>query len=131
MGEVDLVNRDPNSINPTLGAHFEEVLAEPDGIHSIDCLWRNGYMCFNGGKSCCYKFMSTICGLCLALCWGCVFACVAFEHIWCITPCVKCFDLNCDCARRFWKSIVDCCCGPLCETYGLMFSRIRVTNLTA
>ena len=34
--EVDLVNRDPNSMNNFLQVDFEDVLAEPHGAHSSD-----------------------------------------------------------------------------------------------
>ncbi|PAA46898.1 hypothetical protein BOX15_Mlig027523g3 [Macrostomum lignano] len=82
--EVDLVNRDPNQLNGHLKVAFEDVLGEPEHAHSIDCLWRNSYGCFTGGKNCCYKFVSVLSGLCIALCWGCTFAMVAFSNIWCI-----------------------------------------------
>jgi hypothetical protein len=64
-GEVDLINRDPNNMNNFLAVEFPDVLAEPQGAHSVDCVWANSAKCFNGGKSCCYKFLSFFCGLCI------------------------------------------------------------------
>ena len=58
---------------------FDDVLGEPEGAHSAECVWRNSHKCFNGGLGCCYKFLTFICGLPLALYWGCHFACVSFS----------------------------------------------------
>merc|ERR1739842_94095 len=84
--EIDLVNRDPNNINDHLKVQFEDILAEPEGAHSMDCVWSNSYKCFNFYKKCCYMSMTLCCGICIAAEWGCEFAYVAFVHIWYITP---------------------------------------------
>ncbi len=34
--EVDLINRDPNHMNTFLQVDYEDVLAEPHGVHSTD-----------------------------------------------------------------------------------------------
>ena len=61
--EIDLVNRDPNAMNSYIQVTFGDVLAEPDGAHSADCIWRNSYSCFEGGLNCCYKLLTFIFGL--------------------------------------------------------------------
>ena len=33
---IDLINRDPNSMNHFVQVDFEDVLAEPNGAHSSD-----------------------------------------------------------------------------------------------
>ncbi|PAA46897.1 hypothetical protein BOX15_Mlig013541g4 [Macrostomum lignano] len=124
--EVDLVNRDPNQLNGHLKVAFEDVLGEPEHAHSIDCLWRNSYGCFTGGKNCCYKFVSVLSGLCIALCWGCTFAMVAFYNIWCITPCTKVFKIFIGVFREMWETFWDCCVGAKCKALGYCFSRIKV-----
>ena len=83
---VDLMNRDPNQLNSYVHVQFEDVLAEPPGAHSADCVWRNSEKCFTGAKNCCYRFLTFICGICIALYWGCEFACLSFYAIWCCTP---------------------------------------------
>ena len=60
---LDMVNRDPNGVNSYIQFSFEDVLAEPEGAHSCECLWRNAYKCFTGGLSCCYMILSGIFGL--------------------------------------------------------------------
>ena len=107
---------------------FEDVLAEPDGAHSIDCVWRNSYRCFECSKGCCYKLLTIVCGIPLALCWGCEFACITFTHVWQITPWLRAFMINCGCAQKFFGTCLQCCLGPVCETAGLFFSNIVVRN---
>merc|ERR1712213_269006 len=52
MADIDMNNRDPNNINDYLRVTFEDVLAEPEGIHSMNCVWSNSYTCFNCCKVC-------------------------------------------------------------------------------
>jgi len=119
---VDLDKRDPLSINPHLkGIDFEEVLAEPDAIHSADCVWINSYKCFNGGKNCCYMILTYLCGLFAALYWGCCFGYTAFCHIWCITPELKLNDINCQLCQAMYGLVVHCALDPCCDACGIIF----------
>ncbi|XP_064631972.1 caveolin-3-like [Lineus longissimus] len=125
---LDMDDRDPNNINDHVKVLFEDVFGEPEGAHSIDCVWRNSYKCFTGGKRICYIVLTTICALPLALCWGCSFACLAFEHIWQFAPCLKTLNINIGFFQKILTIFVKCCLDPLCESCGLMFSKIAVRN---
>ncbi|XP_052679608.1 caveolin-1-like [Crassostrea angulata] len=124
--KVDLLHRDPNSINQHVQTNFEDVLAEPDGTRSSDCVWIYSASCFNGGKSCCYVFLSALCGIFLALFWGCGFAVISFEQIWCATPMYRCFSIYAIYVQKCVGTYLSCYLGPLCETCGLIFSRIHI-----
>ena len=113
------------AVNISLQCQFEDVLAEPEGTHSIDCVWKTAYMCFTCWKSFCYKLMTTLCGICIAAEWGCQFAYVSFLHIWHFTPLFKMFDLNCGCLRKLWGQCVSCALDPCCESCGLLFSAFK------
>ncbi|KAK7089309.1 caveolin-3-like [Littorina saxatilis] len=128
MGDLDMINRDPNDLNDHVKVSFEDVIAEPDGAHSIDCVWTCAFCCFNCSKNCCYNLFTIFCAIPLAFCWGCQFACITFEHVWHITPCLRIFTINCGCAQKFVGTCMQCCLGPLCETCGLLFSNIMVKN---
>merc|ERR1711976_907218 len=75
--EPDLETRDPNNLNDHLKVTFEEALGEPDHTHALDCVWKYSYKCFNFYKALCYLIATTLCGIPMAICWGCYFACVA------------------------------------------------------
>lgn len=124
--EVDLMNRDPNNLHGEVNVTFESIIGEPDAFHSIDCVWRNAACCYNGGKNCCYKFLTVLCGLPAALCWGCKFACIAFNYIWCMVPCMRCCELCISCCRVRYQLLLSCCLAPLFETLSLCCSRCGI-----
>jgi hypothetical protein len=87
--DIDLTYRDPNNLNNHIQVMFDDVLAEPEGAHSMDCVWTNSAKCFNCGLNCCYKFATLFCGIFIALGWGCTFAFVSFTQIWFCTPFIR------------------------------------------
>ncbi|XP_076469379.1 caveolin-1-like [Babylonia areolata] len=125
MADLDLVNRDPNNINDHLKVAFEDVLAEPEGVRSMDCVWTNSYKCFNCCKDICYMISTLFCGICIAMEWGCEFADIAFVHIWYVTPCFKVMELNCGCIQKLYGMCVHCCMDPCCEACGILFSAFK------
>ena len=113
---LDLNNRDPHGMNNFIQVEFDDVLGEPAGTHSKDCVWTNSYKCFTCGKNNAYKIMSLLCGICAgkfiqsneyclrfilinyfyilkALFWGCTFGCLSFKIIWCITPSMRLLNI--------------------------------------
>jgi hypothetical protein len=124
----DMEQRDPKNLNSHVQVQFEEVLGEPEGVRSIDCVWTNSYKCFNCTLGCCYKVLSVLCGIPMAFCWGCEFACLAFYHVWYYTPMVRCCSIQLTALRKLYTLILDVCVGTLCETCGLFFSRIVVKS---
>ena len=121
-------NRIANCAAFCLQTCFDDVIAEPEGAHSADCVWRNAFRCFRTGKSCCYRCATLVCAVPLAFIWGCEFACVAFTHIWVVTPCFRMCDLNFDCCRKFWSLCVHCVLDPCYEAVALVFSKIFITH---
>ncbi len=103
MADIDLINRDPNSMNNYIQVEFEDVLGEPEGAHSADCIWTNASKCFKCGLSCWYKFLTYLCGMCIALFWGCAFAEVAFSSIWCYTPMLRLLTIICYPSKKVYQ----------------------------
>ncbi|GBM54544.1 Caveolin-1 [Araneus ventricosus] len=105
---------------------FDDVIAEPEGTYSIDCVWRSSNRLFTCSKNCCYKTLTLICGLPIAFISGCTFACLSFQHIWCVSPALRQCRINCYMVRQYLTSCLDSCLGPCCSEMGLCLSRIRV-----
>ncbi|KAK3602558.1 hypothetical protein CHS0354_021145 [Potamilus streckersoni] len=108
---------------------YEDVFAEPDGVVSLDYIWQAAFNCFKCSKNTCYKFLSTLCGVCCAFCWGCEFAVLAFHHVWCLTPCLRTFDIVMGYIQKIVGTISTCCIAPFCEACGMIFSNIKVVKL--
>ncbi|XP_064633345.1 caveolin-3-like [Lineus longissimus] len=121
----DMENRDPNNINDHLQVVFEDVFAEPDHAHSLDCVWRNSYKCFNCTKNCCYLALTTLCSIFVAFCWACEFATLTFYHVWYVTPCFKVCEIELGCCKKFYSLCMRCALDPLCEACGLLFSAFK------
>ncbi|VDI48110.1 caveolin 3, partial [Mytilus galloprovincialis] len=124
FSKITMGGRDPNELNGHIKVDFEDVLGEPDGAHSIDCVWIFSHKCYRFGLGCCYKLLTLLCGLCIALYWGCTFACLTFEHVWCWTPYMRCFAIFAGACQKFIGIIMNCCIAPFCETCGLFFSAV-------
>ncbi|XP_069101264.1 caveolin-1-like [Argopecten irradians] len=124
--QIDLTRRDPNSLHGNVQVAFHDVLGEPEGTHSVDCVWTLSHTCFTCSKNCCYKVITTLCGLCIALMWGCEFAILTFELVWICTPALKAYQLFLAILQRFFGTCISCCLAPICETVGLCFTNITM-----
>merc|ERR1712012_580155 len=94
MADIDLVNRDPNSINDHLKVTFEDLLAEPEGAHSMDCVWKFAYNAFwhIWFVTPCFKVLELNCGCCQKLYGMCVHCCM--------DPWMEAFALCCSAFKK-------------------------------
>ena len=58
---------------------WDDVIGEPEGIRSTDCVWNLSHKCFGGTKHYCYLILSVLFGPCAAFCAGMNLACLAFQ----------------------------------------------------
>ncbi|KAM4662885.1 LOW QUALITY PROTEIN: caveolin-3-like [Discoglossus pictus] len=124
--EIDLVQRDPKNINQdVVQIDFEDVIAEPDGTHSFDGVWKASSSTFTVTKYWCYRVLSAILGLPLALLWGFLFACLSFCQI-SVVPCVKSYLIEVQCLSQFYALCVRTFCDPIFEAIGKALGGIRV-----
>jgi len=123
--ELDLVNRDPNNINDHIKVSFEDVFAEPEGAHSMDCVWKCAHCWFNICKKWTYWILTLFYGCCIAMEWGAELGRMAFIHIWYITPLFKVLEINCGCLQKLYGLCVHCCLDPCCEACGLLFHQFK------
>lgn len=125
--EIDLIQRDPKNINQdVVQVDFEDVIAEPDSIHSFDGVWKASSTTFTVTKYWCYRVISAIFGLPLALLWGFLFACLSFCHIWAVVPCVKSYLMEIQCLSQFYAACVRTFIDPIFEAMGKALGGIRV-----
>ncbi|XP_036184802.1 caveolin-1 isoform X1 [Myotis myotis] len=126
--EIDLVNRDPKHLNDhVVKIDFEDVIAEPEGIHSFDGIWKASFTTFTVTKYWFYRLLSAIVGIPLALLWGIYFAIVSFVHIWVVVPYIKSFLIEIQCFSRIYSICIHTLCDPLFEATGKIFSNVRIS----
>ncbi|EPY72844.1 caveolin-3 [Camelus ferus] len=125
--EIDLVNRDPKNINEDIvKVDFEDVIAEPVGTYSFDGVWKVSYTTFTVSKYWCYRLLSTLLGVPLALLWGFLFACISFCHIWAVVPCIKSYLIEIQCISHIYSLCIRTFCNPLFAALGQVCSNIKV-----
>uniref|UniRef100_A0ABI7W0J2 Caveolin n=1 Tax=Felis catus TaxID=9685 RepID=A0ABI7W0J2_FELCA len=125
--EIDLVNRDPKNINEDIvKVDFEDVIAEPVGTYSFDGVWKVSYTTFTVSKYWCYRLLSTLLGVPLALLWGFLFACISFCHIWAVVPCIKSYLIEIQCISHIYSLCIRTFCNPLFAALGQICSNIKV-----
>lgn len=112
--------------SPPFQVEFEDVIAEPDGTHSLDGVWKLSYTTFTVSKYWCYRVLSAIFGIPVALLWGFLFACISFCHIWAVVPCIKSCLIESQCISRIYSLCIQTFCDPFFEALGKIFSSIRV-----
>ena len=105
---------------------FDDVIAEPDGTHSLDGVWKTSYTAFTISKYWCYRLLSALLGVPLALLWGVLFAVLSFCHVWVVGPCIRSCLLESQCLGQVYGHGVRTLCDPLCESVGRMFQSVRV-----
>ncbi|CAG0901024.1 unnamed protein product [Darwinula stevensoni] len=105
---------------------YDDVFAEPDGIRSLDCVWRLSNTCFKGSKNFCYMGLTLFVAPIIALCQGFHFAILSFCHIWCVSACVRSCKINCAVVRNCCEIFCHACISPCYEACGMCLSRVKV-----
>ncbi|OXB56998.1 hypothetical protein ASZ78_017030 [Callipepla squamata] len=106
---------------------FEDVIAEPEGTHSFDGIWKASFTTFTVTKYWFYRLLSAIFGIPMALIWGIYFAILSFLHIWAVVPCIRSYLIEIQCISRVYSICIHTFCDPLFEAMGKVFSSIRAT----
>ena len=107
-----------------------DLIAEPEGFQSHKNLHKCAFRTYNFTKNCCYFGLTLIFGGPLAFCFGCYFACIGFEYVWCVIPCVKAWLIRLECFGRIFAYYIKNFCDPCFYSIGKIFSRIHVKTET-
>ncbi|XP_045137817.1 caveolin-3-like isoform X2 [Portunus trituberculatus] len=119
-------NRDPNNLNPHIQILWDDIIGEPEGLRTPEGCWNCSQSCYNKTRRCCYVFLVVLLAPFVAFCNGCQFACLAFNQVWCVGPCLRCVKINYATVKKFWEACLYAICSPLAEVCGMYFSKIHV-----
>lgn len=107
---------------------FQDVFAEPDGSHSIDGVWRTSFSTFVATKYWCYRIITAICGVPTAILCGIYFACLSFDYIWCIMPCLRAYIIELKCLGQLFSLCVRTFFDPFFESVGKIFGGMKLSH---
>ncbi|XP_060062973.1 caveolin-1-like [Ylistrum balloti] len=124
----DIFPRDPKKLNPHTLIDFDDLIGEPPSLLSLDGVWDKSARSFNFSKDLCYLILTTLCGIPISVLCGLKFAFLSFGTIWCVTPCVKAYHVCMMSTRGIYSTLIKCVCDPLWESFGNLFSNIRVSK---
>lgn len=102
------------------------MIAEPAWTYSFDGVWKASFTTFTVTKYWCYRLLTALVGIPLALIWGVFFAILSFIHIWAVAPFVKSFLITIHWVSRIYSITVHTFCDPLFEAMGKCLSGVRV-----
>uniref|UniRef100_A0A671TEK9 Caveolin n=2 Tax=Sparus aurata TaxID=8175 RepID=A0A671TEK9_SPAAU len=128
--EINLNDRDPKQITEGVDkVDFEDVIAEPAGVRSVDCVWKYSFKTFTVSKHWVYRGLTAIFGLPLSLLWGLLFAFLSFLQIWVVAPCIKSlkFEFQCLCQPllQVTKTVVRPVLKMVAKVYGSVKGMVR------
>ncbi|NWT85164.1 CAV1 protein, partial [Lanius ludovicianus] len=124
---VHVLTLEAPELDTVLQIDFEDVIAEPEGTHSFDGIWKASFTTFTVTKYWFYRLLSAIFGIPMALIWGIYFAILSFLHIWAVVPCIRSYLIEIQCISRVYSICIHTFCDPLFEAIGKVFSSIRAT----
>lgn len=126
--QMNIEDRDPAAMNDHVKVFFQDVFAEPGGSHSIDGVWRTSFKAFVNTKYWCYRIITAILGVPTAVLCGIYFACLSFDYIWCIMPCLRACIIELQCLGKIFGLCVRTFFDPFFESVGKVFGGIKVST---
>jgi hypothetical protein len=126
---LNTYDRDEKAINGQVHIMFDDVIAEPDGSHSFENVWRGNYVIFHYTKIWMYQILTTIFGWPLSFICGIIFAVVTAFNNFIFTPFFKLFALVFFWVGKLWGTMFHEIVDPIFESFGQCFSNIRYTPI--
>nr|XP_015202873.1 PREDICTED: caveolin-2-like isoform X2 [Lepisosteus oculatus] len=105
---------------------FEDVIAEPDTVHSFDKVWIWSHALFEVSRLWFYRIITLVLAIPVSLISGILFAILSCLHIWCVMPCVQILLINMRSIQTIWGSVLDIAISPFFRSIGRCFSAIGV-----
>ncbi|KAB5571636.1 hypothetical protein PHYPO_G00227340 [Pangasianodon hypophthalmus] len=126
-----LLDRDPRDINAHLKVDFEDVIAEPSSVHSLDSVWIGSHALFELIKFSFYRVLTTLLAIPMALVAGLVFAILSCVHIWVVMPLVQSCMMTLPSVQVIWSSLMDTFVRPVLRSAGRCLSSISIKSCKA
>ncbi|XP_060517391.1 caveolin-2-like [Cylas formicarius] len=123
---VDLEDRDPRNLSQHIQVSWSDIFGEPGSIRSPECAWSVSQHCFKLSRNVVYICFTVLCAPVVSCIMGACFACISFQYIWCLNPCLRLWKISCGATRNFVKGVTNGIVIPCAEACGYVLSQIRV-----
>ncbi|XP_029006905.1 caveolin-2-like [Betta splendens] len=119
-------DRDPTGINQSLKVTFEDVIAEPPSVRSLDPVWLWSRALFEASRLWCYRLVGVLLAVSLWLAAGLLFAALSCLHIWLLTPGPRLLRISMRWARAACGRMLSVLLGPFLCSAAKCCSRIHL-----
>ncbi|CDW52217.1 caveolin 1 [Trichuris trichiura] len=123
---VNLLDRDEKLINEHIKLSFEDIMAEPDGYHSWDWVWKSTNKLFVGTRKVFYRLLAFIVAFPCALVWALIFALLTCLNVWLLTPLARALAIPAVCIAKVWAFLIQSIFDPIFRSCGLLYSNVHV-----
>ncbi|KRZ68853.1 Caveolin-1, partial [Trichinella papuae] len=117
---INMLDRDEKQLNEHIKLNFEDILAEPDGYHSWDWVWRGTYHTFNTLRRFIYRFLALLFAVPCAIVWAMLFALLTSINVWILTPLAIAISIPAVWLAKTWNFIIRSLLDPFFKSCGLM-----------
>ncbi|XP_053361295.1 caveolin-2 [Clarias gariepinus] len=121
-------DRDPRDINAHVKVNFEDVIAEPSSVHSLDSVWIGSHALFELIKFVFYRILTTLLAIPMALMAGLVFAILSCVHIWAVMPLIHSCMMTLSCGQVIWSGLVDTFLRPVFHSASRCLSAVNIKS---
>ncbi|XP_036425477.1 caveolin-2-like [Colossoma macropomum] len=119
-------DRDPKGVNKCLKVSFEDVIAEPASVRSLDKVWLWSHALFEVSRLWFYRLISLLLAVPVALVLGLLFAFLSCLHIWLIMPSMQLLLINMNWVKVVWASVLDLAISPFFSSVGRCCGAINI-----
>ncbi|KHJ42291.1 Caveolin [Trichuris suis] len=105
---------------------FEDIMAEPDGYHSWDWVWKGTNKVFVGTRKVFYRLLAFIVAFPCAVLWALIFALLTCLNVWLLTPLARALAIPAVCIAKVWAFVIQSIFDPLFRSCGLLYSNVNV-----
>uniref|UniRef100_A0A8B9JEU3 Caveolin n=1 Tax=Astyanax mexicanus TaxID=7994 RepID=A0A8B9JEU3_ASTMX len=116
----------PDESGINLHVNFEDVIAEPASVRSLDKVWLWSHALFEVSRLWIYRLISLLLAVPVALLLGMLFALLSCLHIWLIMPSVQLLLINMHWVKVVWASVLDLTISPFFSSLGRCCGAINI-----
>lgn len=124
---LNMYDRDEKNINKHVELMFEDIMAEPDGMHSFDFIFSSSFLTFTMCRYWVYRVLTAILAIPLAVIWALIFAVLTIVNNWLVMPTLRVLGVVFTWIQLLIRVVVHNVCDPLFESIGKVFYNVRYT----
>uniref|UniRef100_A0A183BKP0 Caveolin n=1 Tax=Globodera pallida TaxID=36090 RepID=A0A183BKP0_GLOPA len=126
--QCDLVQRDSAKLQEAIDLGVHDIFGEPDAVHSLNGVWKTALTVFLAVRNFCYKTLSLVFAVPLAVVFGVLFALLSTLSVFVFVPIGRLLSIPFGWLAKLWSVLVSAVCDPLCRSIALICGNVKVSR---